>query len=290
MSSGLHRMRLLAAWLVPGLLALGCALLLLFRAHPPPPALPSPPPAPPPPLAGVTVILDPGHGGADSGAVCHGVCEAALTYRTAVELAEDIRRQGGQVLFTVRSRMLAPPLAVTEPPPQRPWDAVLAVNGQPLRERETPRPLWLRAAVARRLWRSASPGEADSLFFLSLHFDDFHRRAVQGALVCVDRRARSVPPLARLLAAYLCAGGLARHDVYHGLRGLAAVRLGVLDPKYNPVPERVLVELATISNESDARLAADPDWRRGIVLHITDALIAVHQEAHLSSRPHPAVQ
>ena len=103
----------------------------------------------------MTVILDPGHGGADSGAVRHGVCEAALTYRTATELADCIRRQGGHVLFTVRSRMLDPHLLVTEPAPERPRDAVLAANGQPLRERDTPRPLWLRAAVSRRLWRPA---------------------------------------------------------------------------------------------------------------------------------------
>ena len=68
----------------------------------------------------------------------------------------------------------------------------------------------------------------------------------------------AVPALARLLAARLCADGLARPDIYHGLRGLAAAHLGVLDPKYNPVPERALLELATISNPDDALRAADP--------------------------------
>ncbi|MBV9849088.1 MAG: N-acetylmuramoyl-L-alanine amidase [Armatimonadetes bacterium] len=227
------------------------------------------------------MVLDPGHGGADAGAVRNGVCEAALTYRTAVELADAIRRQGGRVMFTVRSRTLAPQLVLTEPAPERPRDAVLAVNGQPLRLRrgDSPRFLWQRAAVARRLWLSCSPsvGGRAVLFFLSLHYDDFHRSSVQGGLVCVDRRMKSVPTLARLLAAQFCADGLARPDIYHGLRGVAASRLGVLDPKYNPVPQRALLELATISNEADARCAADPDWRRGIIARITDALIAAHQ-------------
>ena len=86
----------------------------------------------------------------------------------------------------------------------------------------------------------------------------------------------AVPVLARLLAARLCADGLARPDLYHGLRGLAAARLGVLDPKYNPVPQRALLELATISNANDALVAADPAWRRRMADRITDALIAAH--------------
>ena len=230
------------------------------------------------------MVLDPGHGGADSGAVRNGVCEAALTYRTALELADAIEQQGGRVAFTVRSRMLDLQLLVTEPPPERPRDAVLAINGRPLRERNSPRPLWLRAAIARHLWHSSFPllgrggllGQG-ALFFLSLHYDDFHRDGVRGSLVCVDRRMKAVPLVARLLAARLCADGLARPDVYHGRRGLAAARLGVLDPKYNPFPERALLELATLSNPDDAFLAADPAWRRQMAGRITDAVIAAHQ-------------
>ena len=245
------------------------------------------------PLAGVTVVLDPGHGGADSGAVCNGVSEAALTYRSAVELAQDIRVQGGQVLFTVRSRALDPELASTEVPLERPRDAVLAISGRPLRLRDSPRPLWQRAAVARRLWRSCSPktsGLAADLFFISLHYDDFHRPSVKGSLVCVDRRMTVIPILARLLAARFCADGLARSDIYHGLRGIAARHLGVLDPKYNPIPQRALVEMATLSNETDAYCAEDPNWRRGITARITEAIITAHDEGALSSRAVPAVQ
>ena len=223
------------------------------------------------------MILDPGHGGADSGAVRHGVCEAALTYRTAVELAAAIRRQGGRVVFTVRSRMLDPRLAMTEPPLRRPSDATLAVNGRPLRERDTPRPLWLRAAVARRLWDSCAPRTRGPIFFLSLHYDEYQMHSVHGALVCVDRRAKSLPALACLLAARFCADGLARPDILHGLRGLAAAHLGVLDPKYNPVPGRALLELATISNAEDARRAADPAWRHRMAARITEVIIATHR-------------
>lgn len=280
-------------WIGLGLLVLtlGVAGTLLRERHPRATALPVPTPSSLP-LAGVTVILDPGHGGADPGAVRNGVCEAALTYRTAAELADSIRQQGGRVLFTVRSRDLDPRLAATEPPPQIPTDAVLAATGAPLRLRrdDTPRPLWLRAAVARHLWASCARPDPRRLFFLSLHYDDYHRSSLTGGLVCIDRRMRAVPPLARLLAARLCADHWARPDVYHGLRGLADTRLGVLDPAYNPVPERALLELATISNPFDARCAADPAWRQGMVEHVTEVLIALQPRGSLSQRQAPAVQ
>jgi N-acetylmuramoyl-L-alanine amidase len=232
------------------------------------------------PLQGVTLVLDPGHGGADSGAVRHGDCEAALTYRTAVEVAADVRRAGGQVVFTVRSHALDPSLAHTEPPLWLPRDAVLAANGAPLRLRrdDTPRPLWLRAAVARTLWDSCSTpngNRANFLFFLSLHYDDYPLSRIHGSLVCVDRRMSSVPKFAQILAASLSAVGLSRHDTWHGLRGMDAERLGVLDPRENPVPQRLLLEVATISNREDAHHAADPVWRHAMAARITEALISV---------------
>ncbi len=262
------------------LAALAVTPFLLHRSSPPPPPARPRPPLPLP-LAGVTVILDPGHGGADSGATRHGDCEADLTYRTAVEVAADVRRAGGRVVFTVRSRALDADLARTEPPLQMPRDAVLASTGAPLRLRrdDTPRPLWQRAAVARALWDACSfrTGNRQALFFLSLHYDDFPESRVHGALVCVDRRMGSVPPFARLLAARLCADGLARHDIWHGLSGISARRLGVLDPRENPVPQRLLLEVATISNPADALRAADPAWRKAMAARITAALIAARR-------------
>jgi N-acetylmuramoyl-L-alanine amidase len=231
------------------------------------------------PLKGITLVLDPGHGGADSGAVRHGDCEAALTYRTAVEVAEDVRRAGGHVVFTVRSRALDPRLDYTEPPLWLPRDAVLSATGAPLRLRrdETPRPLWLRAAVARTLWDSDSTSiqdRANSLFFLSLHYDDASSSHIHGSLVCVDRRMPAIPKFAQILAASLSAAGLSRHDTWHGLHGIDAEHLGVLDPRENPVPQRLLLEVATISNAQDACHAADPVWRHAMAARITEALIA----------------
>ena len=54
-------------------------------------------------LAGTTVVIDPGHGGSDPGAMHGGVAEAAVTTRLAVVLREVLVSAGARVLTTVES-------------------------------------------------------------------------------------------------------------------------------------------------------------------------------------------
>lgn len=231
------------------------------------------------PLSGVTVILDPGHGGEDPGTTSGPLSEAALTYRTAVELAAALEAQGAKIVYTVRSRSLDPSLAVTEPPPVRPTDAVLAANGEALNLRHSPRPLWQRAGTAGKVWSEQSrrdPEAARNVFFLSLHFDQFTSPDIYGGLVCVDRRTKSVPTLARILAQQMVSGSLARHGDFRGVRDVAGRELGVLNPQYNPVPEKALLEVATLSNPQNAAEADDPVWRSEVVRRIVRAIIQTH--------------
>ncbi len=231
------------------------------------------------PLAGVVVVLDPGHGGVDPGTTAGPLSEAALSYRTAAELAASLKAQGAGVVFTVRSRCLAPALALSEPPLERPADAVMAATGSPLGLRHSPRPLWQRAETARAIWgeRHADLHAARDVFFLSLHFDQFPAETVHGGVVCVDRRCNPVPLLARALAGQMTQDNLCRAGDFHGIRGLAGRELGVLDPKYNPVPEKALLEIATLSNPEDATEAGDAAWRGELVRRITQAITETHQ-------------
>ncbi len=265
-------------------------LLLGFRhAHPPrPAAVPAAHQAafagfvtPPGSLQGVVVVLDPGHGGMDPGAVCGPVSEAALTYRTADEVAAGLRAQGAEVVYTVQSRMLDPRLAAIEPPLARPADAVMAATGNPLRLRHSPKPLWQRAARARQVWMQRVRQDPDArrdVFFLSLHYDEYRSEGVSGSVVCVDRRVHRVPAFAGVLAREMAQGHFGRRCEFQGLAGVSGHELGVLDPAYNPIPEKVLLEVTTLSNAEDALQADDPLWRGEMARLIVDAVTRVHRQ------------
>jgi len=272
-----------------GLFACGiCILLLGLRTthtanspHPPPiVTTPTIPPAPALPLGGVVVIIDPGHGGQDPGADQGPVSEAALTYRTATEVAADLNSAGAKVVYTVRSHMLSPALAIEEPPLERPTDASLVSTGDPLRSRNSPRPLWDRASIARTVWEERVKWDHQArwnVFFLSLHYDQFPEADVSGTMVCIDRRDHRTPEVALALTQAMASVRCQRRCDYRGVHGLSGHALGVLDPLYNPVPEKVLLEVTTLSNPEDRLQSVDPLWRAEIARRITEAIIEVHR-------------
>lgn len=215
------------------------------------------------PLATLTVVLDPGHGGSDPGASHGGLVESTLTYRMAALLKTRLEADGARVVLTVRSRALEiAPTGRNEPPLSPADDARFALDGTPVAVEG----IYRRADLARRVWDERPRGER--VVFLALHFDARPGTRSRGGLVCYDRRAGAPPELAGRLAAALIAHKRAGDE---GAR-LSSRELAVLNPERNPIPDKALVELATLTSAADRAAVRRPAWRAGAVAMLVEAL------------------
>ncbi len=207
-------------------------------------------------LSGTTVVIDPGHGGSDPGAMHGGVAEAAVTARLAVVLREVLVSAGARVLTTVESEEWRKEWreGELEPPLRLPREAVFVWDGSQAEVGSRANSgLYRRSAVAGMAFRSRLPGER--VVFVSLHCDAVPGTDVRGAAVCYDIRSRRPELVGRLVAWLGRAGFLQDRD------SELARDLGVLNPERNPVPESVLVEFATLTSAEDRDLVLDPRWR-----------------------------
>jgi N-acetylmuramoyl-L-alanine amidase len=115
------------------------------------------------------------------------------------------------------------------------------------------------------------------VFFISLHFDSAWPHSIHGGAVYFDPRSGCLPALASLISEELGRDATQRHASYRGRQGLSTGEMGVLDPAHNPVPEKILFEVGTITNDSDRKQAFDPFWRRAMARLIARAVVQVHQ-------------
>ena len=209
------------------------------------------------PLDGVLVVLDPGHGGQDSGAISSKFREDALNYRLAAETASELRGRGATVWMTVSSRALPADLrpGKPEPPLVVPHDARLSFNGERvlLRVRFSANDLWRRAAICQKAVKE--PGK--KTFFLSLHSDSLESPRWWGARVYRDTRDKGASLFGKEILKKLMSNGL----TFTNTPMVIPRDYGVLNPLYNPIIEKALVESFTISSPHDRLRASDPKWR-----------------------------
>jgi N-acetylmuramoyl-L-alanine amidase len=240
------------AALVVGTLIFGCVLLLLRVSTSDRVALPPNVVLGVNALKGVTVVIDPGHGGEDPGTVQNGVTEASLTYRTAATLRAVVEQYEGRAVFTMTSSALATVGSPTSSfPLLKPTDAEAVTRPGAIAKAGATSTvdLYARADAGAKQWNAYRP----KVVFISLHYDSSPTPSSRGGLVLIGLRTTSIPALATTMAAEMARAKLGGD--------IQRQQLGVLGSVHNPIPNRVLVELGTISNKTDRRAAQDPQWR-----------------------------
>lgn len=260
-------------------------------------------------LAGVTVILDPGHGGRDTGADVDGVAEAPYAYDITSRIAEILRRHTrARVIVTVhdpdirdlprRDRLAVSPGGEVMTSPPYPIDDVVAS-------------VHLRWYLANAILKREEEAGVDPsrVIFLSVHADSLHP-SVRGAMVYIPgakflkgsyekhgevyearREYRVNPRVSFTRRQRLQAEGVSR-DLGEKLIGafrenslpvhtFNPIRENVIRRgrewvpavlRYNEIPARALLEVCNLNNEDDRALIETRLYREKVARAVVAAL------------------
>lgn len=229
----------------------------------PDPALP----APPVPDDRFTVMLDPGHGGFDPGALAEGESEANLVLVFALELQAALQARGVDVRMTrqddsfvaLERRMTAARDAQA--------DLFVSLHADALPEGEA-------AGATIYVWNPAANGRAADLLTLRHGRDDLVKGvdltgqddALMGVLMDMartDTQPRS-ELFARWLTSRMALAGIGMHP--------RPVQPGTYAVLKSPDIPSVLLELGFISDHDDRANLLDPQWRDRMVRAVADAV------------------
>jgi N-acetylmuramoyl-L-alanine amidase len=264
-------------------------------------------------LSGVTLVLDPGHGGRDTGALVDGVAEARYAYDIACRVDRLLTRHTkAHVLLTVRdggacrasnSDLLAASdgARVLTTPPYPIEDTTAGVH---LR-------WYLANSYLRSLERKGEP--EDRVVFVSIHADSLHP-SVRGAMVYIPgekflrgrfgksggvyaarREVREEPVVAFTRRERIKAEGVSRDFAERIVAAFRRVDLPVhpYEPirenvirrgaewvpavlRYNRIPARVLLEVCNLNNDEDRALLTTWRYRERVARAMVEALVSFY--------------
>jgi N-acetylmuramoyl-L-alanine amidase len=264
-------------------------------------------------LAGITVILDAGHGGKDAGASLGGIWESLYVYDIAMRVKRALESQtAARVLVTTRDgkdfkvqEMDVLPFsrghAVLTTPPYPIEDPKVGVN--------------LRWYLANSLYRKTvqSAKDPQKVVFLSIHADSLHPslRGVMAYIPAADMRGdsygksgpvyalreevqespRVVFPaeerveseglsreLAKQVVAAFQAGGLPVHP-FKPVRDKIIRNNSEWVPavlRYNSIPAKILLEVCNLANDQDRALVQTRTYRQKVAEAVVRGLLAYY--------------
>lgn len=271
-------------------------------------------------LAGITVILDAGHGGHDPGASSSGVWESVYVYDVALRVRRLLEeRTAATVALTTRDGAsweihdrdvlpLSRRHAVMTTPPYPNEDPQVSAH--------------MRWYLANSVHRQALAGGGDpeKTVFLSIHADSLHA-SVRGATVYIPgasmiggefgksgtvyasrREVRERPRVRYSYQERVKSEGLSRQLAEHLLgefrgRGLAVhpnkpVREKIIRQRsayvpavlrYNAVPAKVLLEVCNLANAEDRRLLQTRAFRQRVAEAVVDGILEYYGDEGIES-------
>ena len=267
-------------------------------------------------LKGVTVILDPGHGGRDTGALVSGVAESRYVYDITMRTAALLRRlTRARVVVTVEDRSVS---GATDRDRLTASSGGRVMTNPPYPIDDTVAGVHLRWYLSNALLRSvvSRGGDAGHVVFLSFHADSLHP-SVRGPMVYIPgekylkdsfgksgavyearREYRQAPRVSfsrreRLEAEGVSRGlaekivGAFRHDDLP-VHAFQPIRESVIRGgrqwvpaviRYNEVPARALVEVCNLNNSEDLALIQTRKYREAIARGVVSALSSFYDGA-----------
>lgn len=266
-------------------------------------------------LDGITVVLDAGHGGKDSGATYQGVWESLYVYDVTMRVKQLLEtRTLAKVIATTRDGAdfrihdadvlpFSRAHSVLTTPPYAIEDAKVGVN--------------LRWYLANSVYRKASEkgADGDKMVFLSIHADSLHP-SIRGAMAYIPaanmrkesygkssavytsrKEVQESPQVSFPQALRVKSEGLSRElaenlidafgDLNLAVHPFKPVREKIIREgsewvpavlRYNSVPSKVLLEICNLANEQDRRLLQTRTYRQKIAEAIVRGILTYYDQ------------
>ncbi len=216
----------------------------------------------------MTIVLDPGHGGIDSGAKGrHGSVEKDITLEIAQKLEEAIKSAGPfDVYLTRRGDHFLSLKERVRIATRKQADLFISIHADTLRQKQ------VRGAAVYTLSRKASDeftrklanSENRADLIAGLANDDVHDEIVD---ILADLAARETKKFSVRFARQIV-------DVFRDNIGLIKNphRNAAFEVLKDPIVPSVLLELGFLSNLEDEKLLESEKWREKLTYHLTEAV------------------